>query len=167
MFRTLLFVLGACAPVKPLWVWGPNVLPFVVIVDKQLESDYLPAIDGAITWWNEQTGRTLFQRRGELWGDTGLVVFIRYTGADKILGMAERTGPTNAVIYLRDYEDVPQASRVVRHELGHVLGLQHEKFSESLMYPAILDRDYKISEQSWCVLKDLYHVGPPAPRLEK
>ena len=163
MIRLLAITLLGCIPPKPLWTWNAEAVPIIVLVDEALEPHYLPAIDDAIEWWNNQAGRKLFNRRGELRADAALVIVMLYRGKRDILGLAERLGPGSAVVYLRAYDESRLHARVVRHELGHVLGLAHEKAGGSLMFPAVLDRDYMISDDSWCLLKDLYGVGPPAP----
>lgn len=90
--------------------------------------------------FNTQAGFELFEMVEDslssaeaVWGEPIL------PGPDMIAGSVRHSilpnGDLHAVISLYDTTSISSTRRNIAHELGHVAGLQHSDFEDSLMYP--------------------------------
>lgn len=129
--------------------WAPHRFPLRVSLSPEA-IEWSPALDGAIVRWNAEAARPLFVAT-----PTGarpdVIVALGYDdpghgrtrlrwGAGCVVGEATVTVP-GAMRRERD-RDV-----TALHELGHVLGLDHDLDAASVMYPAIVPGSHRaISE---------------------
>ena len=128
---------------EPLWRWEPSDIPLSVLIDAEMES-WRGEVVEATSWWNKKLGKVVFLEVGVL-GSGGLVVVAPYPVDDGMVGRAAKKGHTAVVRLVQDYPVKRQRS--IRHELGHVLGLQHSKDIKSVMWPTVEDGDFDLLEE--------------------
>lgn len=66
------------------------------------------------------------------------------------------TSKGTITIYSIDNLSSAELQMLMRHELGHVLGLEHSKDSTDLMYPTIPYYDSYISQANLIEIKSMY-----------
>lgn len=123
---------------------GPIVLPMFVDGDDR----------GAIEWWNEHTPLDFFEA-GEAPGEQEIGwVYVRdgalpfgVRGQAEVYWSRETGEVLRCEVTLDD--DAPE---VVRHELGHCLGLDHDPFSESIMHSPVQPYGDVTAHDVECVL---------------
>lgn len=142
---------GRCAAPQTLrW----ERLPITVFADGL--GDYRGSLEAAVNFWNEEIGGAVF-------------ILVEDPGADAIVSLAitgfygddwpgsdhdERGAARHfvdfenrlrAAVELRRPVDIYDAVPVFTHELGHVLGLDHDSLSGSVMYPRATNGPYCVS----------------------
>jgi hypothetical protein len=126
---------GDCIELK----WDKKQFPLTYYIDFGKDhEDYIDSVVKGAEMWNREIC-TVFRRvmKSEdarimvTWGavSTGHSCS---AGATSHVG---KSGPTGATIVLREPSDIHAVYRYAAHEFGHVLGLDHDAFSKSIMYP--------------------------------
>jgi hypothetical protein len=128
-----------------------RLLPIVVYIDPELPVDCYAALVEAITEMNIIVGRTVFlmprvpESPDTFDGFNGAgAVFVTQTRGDQSRGLTrhfiDATAMTivNAIVWLPATGVYRADLQFALHELGHVLGLEHDEIRESLMYKELL-----------------------------
>jgi len=112
-------------------------IPLLVRID--LADDtlvYTSAIEGAMKLWNSQVGPLFIKVHA---GAADVIVQWGPTAMDNSAGYTQhigaKEGVRQAVITFTDPNDLHMMYRFAVHEFGHVLGLAHDDFTSSIMYP--------------------------------
>lgn len=118
--------------------WKKTDIPLTVALDLDAHADanYRESIIGALKMWNSEVGEVfkleadktkakVIVTWGSKSGDTG--GFTSHKGGPD--------GPVSARAELVEPSDTHAVMRYAAHELGHVLGLAHDDFTKSIMYP--------------------------------
>lgn len=71
----------------------------------------------------------------------------------------------NAIVRVSQIRPESTARRITMHEFGHVLGLDHDRHPNSVMWPVALERPPLLWRRDVRRLRDAYPV-PPAPPKE-
>jgi len=151
-------------------VWPRASLPLHIVVDPSLPAAWTSDLLIAVRDFNHTVGRDLFLLPQPLWdeglreqvlrddgGHIQGLVYVMPRGEDDgprvevadatthgghtILRRDTRTGVLrNAVVYLPRPDARLLHMQTVKHELGHVLGLDHDHSSRSIMFPRLADR---------------------------
>ena len=106
-------------------VEGPIVLPMHVVGDSK----------GAAWWWNQYSVTPLFALADECPDQIGCVFVLRGSLPYPVRGLSEMTVSPRGEILWCDVTVADDAPEVIRHELGHCLGLRHAESSDDIMYP--------------------------------
>lgn len=139
-----------------LWSWHPDQVPLDILIDSNVDPDYAPLVRDAIHYWNEQVGCRVFNEIGEL-SNGGTVTFSALTViSPSILYAYVSKAGSSAVVWIQKPEDIQYHDRVIRHELGHVLGLAHDEDKTSLMYERVGIQPYSILDRDRQLVHDLY-----------
>lgn len=149
-----LLLIGGCVhadvPKEVVWAttsddlparWHPDSLPLFVVLSPVVGA-WQPVFEEGVEYWNDTLGRTAFVLGAprnipapELRAGNGPVVVLPGNGFTTRWWAAPTTGQILfALIEVDDFEGPPEtALALVRHELGHVLGLGHDPPGNSLM----------------------------------
>lgn len=132
--------------------WYPEDFPLEVVADKRIPPTQQFALQEAITEWNEAVGFTAFTLSREIdwWNPElsarlrGTVYVQRYDISDldfsnEVQGIAildlVDTQIRSVAIFLDVDVSEENVTLVLKHELGHSLGLVHDFNPASVMYP--------------------------------
>lgn len=132
--------------------WYPEDFPLEVVSDKRLLPDQQLALQDSVKEWNDAVGFTAFTISREIdWWDPEFSDRVRGTVYVQRYDVANLGFPGNvqgvAILDLLDTQirsvvilfdiNLPsdEVSLVLKHELGHSLGLPHDLNPESVMYP--------------------------------
>lgn len=147
--------------------WDRADIPFVIFVDKSAQS-WVPEIYVAINYWNSMLAAPLFSFGGiveidsDYRGGNG-VITVRNVANTELkhphtsLYFEQETGKIHAApMFLPD--DCPSVYkfRVAVHELGHVMGLDHDQSPKSIMYPYITFGPFEVTDSDVTLLKEWY-----------
>ena len=167
------YLVRDCEGEDSIIVWEKAVLPIVVRTEQM--PDWGAFTQGALQFWNGQMNQPTFADlvEAELGNEAVDPIIIVKIGDEKC--MDERTqarGGCHAVTKLQWNKeckirratitvplDTPMESRrrVMIHEFGHVLGLDHDDFDNSVMYPKILHwSKQKVTEKDLLLLAGTY-----------
>lgn len=128
-----------CQPKTEL-KWKKNDIPLTLALDldKHAEANYRESIIGAVKMWNQEIGE-VFKLETDR---TKAKVVVTWGGIEPGSHAGGHTshkggsdGPTSALVEISEPSDVHAVMRYAAHELGHVLGLAHDDFTKSIMYP--------------------------------
>lgn len=122
---------AACAGPTTQINW-PGI-PLKVRIDPSVSSTYGESIDEAISFWNKEV-TTLFVKVSSPPYD---VLITDGVARDGELGATYHTivdGRLTATVELRRPGDITTAFYITAHELGHVMGLAHDRAPASVMY---------------------------------
>jgi hypothetical protein len=154
-------------------VWNASDIPLVVVLDSDLVA-LEPLVQEAIAWWSGQVGFNPFLYAGMLPVKTGIDIRgaipiyelndAHPNDGDTVLlpkvGMVE----VGAIGVKADLAKTPdKALRVLKHELGHLLGLAHDKDPKSIM-SASGDVGDQVTINDRKLLKELYGSGRRKPQ---
>ena len=146
--------------------------PLTIVLDpalEEMESYYMTALKEAAAWWEKETGRRYFVPPGEL-GRGGHIIPVledlddteRAEGAVAYVDvrMDTKTGYLcSAPIYLlvshRGLHPELMAD-IFKHELGHCLGLMHDKDPRSIMYHKAGGHGQFVSPKDVDLLEETY-----------
>jgi len=143
-------------------------IPITFVIDEEGLVSTLPRVQfglrQAIAFWNYGLGFDVFMRLGDI-GEGAAVPIIGLEKTSQALASARLTvGRDGAIkdafveidegkLYsLKDTEMV----RVLCHELGHVLGLDHDESSSSVMYGRASIAGYRITDKDKELLTTAY-----------
>jgi hypothetical protein len=150
-------------------------VPLMLMPSSELNVRYpiKPALQSAIDFWNEAAGFRLFEGIGELNLKGRLISLMmdyeQYTkdgvstahedaAAFTVLHFDQNGYVKDAAIYvvvLPDRSPLP-LKRALAHELGHCLGLDHDKSSLSVMYGKLTQEVFCVTEKDKQYLKDTF-----------
>lgn len=151
MRRILPLLLASCTGVVHEWhPQVPTQLPVAVVFAPGFSYELETPVRKAMAYWNEQAGAPVFVDGRYVDSDSANVAYVRFEwGAPDDPHHPERTElaittPENVVTFYTGFltETDPDRETTARHELGHVLGFDHAKLVECLMYPVIKPRWY-------------------------
>jgi len=134
-------------PGKPIVkAWNTSIVPITLVCEPETEH-LRPELDHGARAWNEASGLNLFVYKGEI--GAGIVVPVIasvhsvFDNNDDALAIAKlRLGDDGEIrggaIYMHPEKTLgaptQRLRRTITHELGHILGLGHDDYSESIMY---------------------------------
>jgi hypothetical protein len=144
----------------------PTALPIALIFDDSVGPDLQASVRKAAAYWNEQAGRPIFvdgrYALPDAYNDVALVRFEWASPDDpqhpERFELAVTSGDNVVTLYVgfQSEADADQET-TARHELGHVLGFDHAKLPECLMYPVIHPRWYPmpLCQEEKTLLKEI------------
>lgn len=119
--------------------WKKNQLPLTYYIVPDIEHRaYTESIHASANLWNKEIC-PLFR---EVKNKNDAVVLVSWESIDTdnthcggSTSHEGRTGPERASVVLKEPSDIHAVYRYSAHELGHVLGLDHDPAPNSVMYP--------------------------------
>jgi hypothetical protein len=152
--------------------WKKGWVPITVLVN---DEDFLPeeiprlrdAVKSAARFWNTQTQVRLFAPPTEV-GAGAVIPVMRHNPltmedhddavAYASLSVSLRGSLSRAAVYMVNWENLDSLTlaRAMKHELGHCLGLAHDKIEYSVMYDRASRRVYCVSPADKAFLKEVY-----------
>lgn len=153
-------------------MWDQHAFPIGVTVDPGMSEEKMVAVRQAIEVWNEETGLQVFvyngrgpnpNRANTIWIVERELPKSRCGG--QVYGYAHRYFRTDAlgiktaidrgIIELHTGVPGDRILSTSIHELGHILGLHHDREIESIMYPYNLPDRGDISEEDLQFVRDM------------
>jgi hypothetical protein len=128
---------SGCEKTTPL-KWSKADLPLTYYIDfDETHKVYVESVTTAALAWNREIGAEVFKRAEDKSKAKVLVQWgsVRDNAGGSTQHTGDDSGPKQAVVTLVDASDVRAVHRYAMHELGHVLGLAHDDFKSSVMYP--------------------------------
>lgn len=126
-----------CEKTQPL-KWSKTELPLVYFIDfDSAHKVYVESVTTAAQAWNREIGSDVFKRTEDKSKAKVLVQWGSVTGnaGGYTSHQGDDSGPKRAEVTLVEASDVRAVHRFAMHELGHVLGLAHDDFKSSVMFP--------------------------------
>jgi hypothetical protein len=146
-------------------------IPFNLFLDETLVED-LPiiteALQLAVSFINESIGHEMFVKVGSF--SPGAIVPVMKFDSKLVEGQFHEGSfsfvQLNNSEVVAIYIDVVKAKLLdsdmlkfgLAHELGHVIGLDHDEFTRSVMLPKLLDRDVIITERDIDFIRTAYGI---------
>jgi len=117
--------------------WNKTQLPLKYAIHfDEAHQGYINSVIEATKLWNAELGVTVFRLADN---PAEAIITVEWGSMSSNVGghVSHRgiTGPKIATITLTDASDVRAVYRYAVHEFGHVLGLAHDDFAQSVMYP--------------------------------
>lgn len=140
-YVTALLLLVACEPkesrVNHTWM-KPFPISYAFGCDVS-EADR-PPVREAFNYWNTALGEQAFVENGDCHAVVGVSIGVELKDAFFKNHIAESFRPdlpNSVIIFYLEWHNKSDAWRidVARHEVGHILGLEHGEFKNCLMYP--------------------------------
>lgn len=152
-----------------------SYIPILLFVDDSLTEEYpqiVDAIEGAINFMNEASGLELFIRPDDFSVSTGEIVPVMRWDLNSCeegnchkkafaFTKFDHTGKPEVVYIVADRIEELDDTELkfgVSHELGHVVGLAHDDFTNSFMYYKVLPKDPEMTVKDKELLHELYGV---------
>lgn len=152
---------------------SPSYVPIVLFLDESLleEVPHLgDALWQAVRFMNESVGGTLFLNPGEFKVPSGEVIPIlaweepEYKTCHENAAAFTRIDPTgkpeSIFVLLKNIVDMSEEQLVfaMAHELGHVVGLDHDDFTNSFMFHKVLPNSPEMTDKDRLLLRELYGI---------
>ena len=139
-------------------------VPITLIIDMGIHDSVVKFnMQEAIDFWNKGMDMRLFANVSDI--DRGAIIPVIYAAlnnafARTVIKLSDTGRPKAARIEL-DEDKIKHASdseltRALAHELGHLLGLDHDNEQKSVMYGKLSNWSYKITDADKKLLKDIY-----------
>lgn len=167
LLALLLTCLVGCAAMPPVSggvfhhdtcvaAWQSNDFPLEVVVDRRLPPEAQVGLQAAISIWNDAAGSPVFTITREIdWWDRELLdphegtIYVMYMDLPSpLLGLCSLEWPDCRNHYAIVTFDVAApfwgATLIFEHELGHALGLTHDDWQPSIMWPYALESGGRI-----------------------
>lgn len=157
---------------KEVKAWNSDWVPLLVFVDGGVfthQYDRLSnAVKDVVAFYSDAVGFTLFTQAGDIRRAGSVVALTAYPEGYKKqrflttdLDIDSETGAIKfGTIYVEEgaIVDVPYEDLVgsVAHEFGHLLGLDHDEITNSVMYPKSGKLKMMITDHDLALLKGLY-----------
>lgn len=150
-----------------------STVPIVIFIEESLASLHpgiVPLFEQAVRFINESVGLELFLKPGEFRAKSGEVITVLGWEPSSCEGNSchekafaftriDRSGKPEAVYInleqINNLDDL-EVSYGIAHELGHVLGLDHDDFTTSFMYRKVLPKDPEMTSKDKKLLRELY-----------
>lgn len=165
-------------------VWQSEDFPLEVVVDRRLSPERQRALQEAIQTWNDVAGTTVFtitreidwyeremmyRHDGTIYVMQGDLTQVQMDGLGYILGLCNLDWHDchnhNALVTIDLAAPDWGASLIFEHELGHALGLTHDNWQPSIMWPYVLESGARVLPDDrnfvqWELTND--HQGNPS-----
>lgn len=147
------------------------MFPIVVYVDPNLDENTYLALIAAIQEMNTIVGRTVFlqprlpSKQSDFDGFNGAgAILVMPVKGEQTRGLTRhfidgvKYTITNALVFLPTTGNYREDLQFALHELGHVLGLEHDELEESLMYKNLHPNEYPqdLTAHDRKLLRDTY-----------
>ena len=124
--------------------WKREQLPLTYFISfGEDHKEYISSITTAADLWNREIGNTVFKQVDNVDDSLIEVSWGSVSKEDHVGGYTVHTGDdkglTGAKVILSNPSDLHAVHRYVVHEFGHVLGLAHDDFAKSIMFPSAPD----------------------------
>lgn len=152
-----------CAPgIRGRPAWRPGDLPLLVALDPSAQKRWSAPLERSVQWWREQTGYDLFvvalpgisdARSSRVWLSTT-------DEYEPLHGTSFLTLPDCRIV--QSEIRLPTAANsiyddsIVRHELGHALGLAHDDYAASIMHLKATLRAQRVTAGDVELIRDAY-----------
>lgn len=171
--------------------WHPQDFPLTLLVDADFGETNLEALQQAVFSWNSSLDSEVFvlaERRvswtsSEIYApDSGTIIVLRGDIPDDSpmrikqgqanLTWNERTGHlANVYVFLDIAVPDRDAMLVLKHELGHALGLRHDDWRGSVMYRDAVGSGGRIMPDDlnfvrWEMTNNQFNVAAPGAAME-
>lgn len=117
--------------------WTKQRLPLKYAINfDAAHKDYVNSVKAGADLWNKEIGTPLFVFTDKVAEAKIIVEWGSVSGnAGGYTSHKGTTGPESATITLTEATDIHAVYRYAAHEFGHVLGLAHDDFESSIMFP--------------------------------